>query len=91
MRAKQYYLKGQLDDSISDANECIQLVQNDLNQRRISRRGLSQYRSLFLPLKGENARCFEMVSADALNIIRSINDKKNEAVINLETGLLTKT
>jgi len=85
MRAKQYYLKGQLDDSISDANECIQLIQNDLDQRKILGEA---YRNIGLCfyLKGKMQDALKWLG-DASNIIRSINDQKNEAVINLEMGL----
>ena len=85
MRATLQRLKGRLDFAISDANECMQLIDNDLDQRKI---------------KGDALRCIglchfhqgklhESLSwlGNALNIMLSINDHKNEAVINLEMGL----
>ena len=85
MRAKQHYLKGQLDDSISDANECIQLVQNDLDQRKILGEAYRNIGLCFF-LKGKMQESLNWLG-EALNIIRTINDQKNEAVINLELGL----
>jgi ATP/maltotriose-dependent transcriptional regulator MalT/DNA-binding SARP family transcriptional activator len=85
MRARLQYLKGQLDGAISDANECMQLISNDLGQRKVMGEamrciGLCHY------LKGKLQEALTWLG-DALNIMLSVNDHKNEAVINLEMGL----
>ena len=64
MRAKQHYLKGQLDDSISDANECIQLVQNDLDQRKILGEAYRNIGLCFF-LKGKMQECVELARRGA--------------------------
>lgn len=85
MRAKQYYLIGQHDAAISDSNECIQLIQNDLEQRKILGDALRNI-GLCYYLKGKLQDALKWLG-DALKIMRSINDQKSEAVINLEMGL----
>ncbi len=85
MRAKLYYLIGEHDASITDSNECMQLIQNDLNQRKVYGEALRNI-GLCYYLKGKLQDSLIWLG-DALNIMRSINDQKNEAVINLEMGL----
>jgi len=85
MRAKLQYLKGELDSAIADANECMQLINRDLDQRKVMGEalrciGLCHY------LKGKLQDSLTWLG-DALNVMLSINDHKNEAVINLEMGL----
>lgn len=86
MRATLQRLNGKLDAAISDANESMVLINNDLDQRK---------------LKGEVIRCIGMSNfykgklqealtwlKNALNVMLSINDEKNEAVLHLEIGLV---
>jgi LuxR family transcriptional regulator, maltose regulon positive regulatory protein len=86
MRATLQRLNGRLDSAISDANESMQLINNDLDQRK---------------LKGELQRCIGISYfyqgalqkaliwlKDALDVMLSINDERNQAVIHLEIGLV---
>ena len=84
MRAHLQRLKGRLDAAVSDANESMLLINNDLEQRKI---------------KGDDLRCIGLCHfhqgklhealiwlENALGVMLSINDKKDEAVIHLEIG-----
>ncbi len=86
MRAALHRLMGKLDAAKTDANESLLLIQNDLEMRKT---------------KGEALRCIGLCNfhqgklhdalawlEDALNVMLTINDQKNEAIIHLEMGLI---
>ncbi len=86
MRATLERISGRLDDAISDANESMQLISKDLNQRK---------------LKGEALRCIGMSHffkgnlqealrwlRMSLDVMLSINDEKNQAALYMEIGLI---
>ncbi len=85
LRSRVHYLKGQLDAAISDANECMQLVNKDLDQRKLMGDALRSIGLCYF-LKGKLQDALTWLG-DALKIMQSINDYKNQAVINLEMGL----
>ena len=74
MRSRVHYLKGQLDSAMSDANECIQLIGKDPEQRKLMGEAL---RSIGLChfLKGKLQEALTWLG-EALNIMLSINDQK---------------
>ncbi len=86
MRATMLRLMGKLDEAIADANESMILIGNDLDLRRI---------------QGEVLRCIGLchfhqgklqealtLLQKALDVMLSINERKNEAILNLEIGLI---
>ncbi|MHC1784327.1 MAG: tetratricopeptide repeat protein [Anaerolineaceae bacterium] len=86
MRATLERIAGRLDSAIADANESMQLINNDLDQRK---------------LKGEVQRCIGMSYfyqgnlqkaliwlKKALDVMLSINEEKNQAILHLEIGLI---
>ena len=89
MRANLHRMRGRYDAGITDANQSMQLINNDLSMRKI---------------KGEVLRCIGLCNLyqgklqdaltglhNALNIMLSINDQKNEAIVHLEIGLVNET
>jgi len=85
-RATLLRLMGKLDLAIADANETMILIGNDLEMRNI---------------KGEVLRCLGLchfhqgklqnaltVLQNARDVMVSINDSRNEAILNLEIGLV---
>ncbi len=86
MRAALQRLMGNLEAAKTDASESMLLIQNDLEMRKT---------------KGEALRCIGLCHfhqgklqdalpwlEDALNVMLSINEHKNEAIIQLEIGLI---
>ncbi len=86
MRATMLRLMGRLDEAIADSNESMTLIGNDLDLRRI---------------QGELLRCIGLchfhqgklqealtILQKALDVMLSINEQKNEAILNLEIGLI---
>ena len=86
MRANNHRLVGNLDAAISDANESNKLIMSNLNLRKI---------------KGDVLRCIGLCNLhkgklqEALNwlekaqkVMLSAGDKKNEAIIQMEIGLV---
>ena len=89
MRATLQRIKGRYEAGISDANESMLLINNDLKLRKT---------------KGDLLRCIGLCNfyqgklqegltglENALNVMLSINDQKNEAIIHLEIGLVNET
>jgi LuxR family transcriptional regulator, maltose regulon positive regulatory protein len=84
MRATLHWLAGRLDAAIADSNETMLLVNNDLEMRKT---------------KGDVLRCIGLCHwhqgklkealdwlGNALQVMQSIHDQKNEAIIYLELG-----
>lgn len=85
-RAVTYRITGNHNASLADARETLGLVQKDLEMRKVKAEALRNI-GICLRLQGKLIEA-ETWLEQALNTALSINDRKNEAIVRLELGLL---
>ena len=85
-RAVIHRIMGNLNDSQADAREALDLVQNDIELRIIKAEALRNI-GICLRLQGKLTEALTWLE-QSLNTSMSIKDRKNEAIIRLELGLL---
>lgn len=83
-RATLQRIMGHLTESISDANECMTLVQNQLEYRKIQGEALRHIGQCYF----HQGKLRDAIHAldEALQIMLSIHEPKNEAILRLELG-----
>ncbi len=84
MRATQLRIKGQLKEAIRDATECMGLIEDDLELRKIRGDALRMI-GLCNFHQGDLKKALHHLH-QALLVMQSIKDYKNEAIIHLEMG-----
>ena len=85
-RAGTHRLKNNLNASIADARETLGLIENDPDMRRVKAEALRCI-GICLRLQGKMQEALGWLN-QALDTSLSISDKKNEAIIRLELGVL---
>jgi ATP/maltotriose-dependent transcriptional regulator MalT/DNA-binding SARP family transcriptional activator len=86
MRANNNRLIGNLDAAIEDANKCNAIIQSNLGLRNI-RGDVLRCIGLCYFHKGNLNQALNYLE-DALKVLQSADDRKNEAIVQMEIGLV---